>query len=180
MQLSKAEKRLLRAAAKHDIRAEKSARLRERPTGDEVRLGDEPPQKSPRLGADPGSIFDLKVTWSVDKADCKDCWSWGTDRQWSLEDWTGLIEPKLFEFSALTWKEIDAFTSGTGHKMHHNMEVHQLAEEAQYRLVEIEQFADTMFRFRLGSKPRLWGFRVLGHFEVVWYDPEHAIYPVDH
>lgn len=177
--LSKAEKRQLRAAAKQELQAEKSARLRERPLGEEVRLAEDPPAKSPRLGADPGSVFDLPVTWSIEKADCQDSWSWGTPRQWPQPDWDNVIEPKLREFSALTWKEVDAFASGSGHKMHHNMAVDDLIEEAQLRLIEIEQFADIMFRFRLGAKPRLWGFRVLGHFEVVWYDPDHAIYPVD-
>ncbi|MEP7350514.1 MAG: hypothetical protein ABI668_11285 [Sphingorhabdus sp.] len=65
------------------------------------------------------------------------------------------------------------------HKMHHNMDVDILADEAQYRLIEIEKFADTIFRFRLGSKKRLWGFRIVNKFEILWYDPGHEIYPTD-
>jgi hypothetical protein len=54
-----------------------------------------------------------------------------------------------------------------------------LADEAQYRAAELEKFSDTIFRFRLGSTKRLWGFRVVNHFEVIWYDPNHEIYPTE-
>lgn len=89
--------------------------------------------------------------------------------------------PKLEEWQKLTWAEIDNFTTGgqKRHRMHHNMDVDILADEAQYRLLEIEKEVDTIFRFRLGSKPRLWGFRIVNKFEILWYDPKHEIYPTE-
>lgn len=63
--------------------------------------------------------------------------------------------------------------------MHHGMDVDSICEEAQFRLIEIEKYQDTIFRFRLGNLPRLWGFRILDEFTVIWYDPTHRIYPVD-
>lgn len=83
------------------------------------------------------------------------------------------------EFARLTWGEIDVFSSDSGHKMHHNMNVEDICEEAQLRLMEIERYQDTIFRFRLGNLQRLWGFRILDEFIVIWYDPTHKIYPVD-
>lgn len=79
----------------------------------------------------------------------------------------------------MTWAEIDRLSSDTGHKMHHNMEVDVIVEEAQYRLIELDKYPDVIFRFRLGNKPRLWGFRTLANFEVLWFDPEHEIYPTE-
>ena len=90
-----------------------------------------------------------------------------------------MIEPKLVQWASLTWSEIDRLNTGTGHKMHHSMPTSGLAEEAQNRLIEIERYDDDIFRFRLGGKPRLWGFRVVADFQILWFDPEHEIYPVD-
>jgi hypothetical protein len=119
------------------------------------------------------------MTWSCENPDVEDVWSWGVARQWSDEDWDSTIEPKLREFERLTWAEIDSFSSGTRHKMHHNMDTDQICEEAQLRLIEIERYDDVIFRFRLGGLPRLWGFRVLAEFQIVWFDPTHQVYPVD-
>lgn len=132
-----------------------------------------------RIGADPGSIFHMSMTWSCENPDVDDVWSWGVARQWSDEDWTSVIEPKLQEFSKLTWAEIDGFSSDSGHKMHHNMDTDQICDEAQLRLIDIERYEDVIFRFRLGNKRRVWGYRVVGDFQILWFDPTHQIYPTD-
>jgi len=36
-----------------------------------------------------------------------------------------------------------------------------------------------IYRFPLGNRGRLWGFRILNVFEILWYDPENNVYPVD-
>jgi hypothetical protein len=167
--MSRREARIARKEAQALKDAEKSVRLKESVAALPV----------PRLGADPSSIFQMKMTWSKDEADCEDCWSSGTARQWSEADWNNLIEPALQEWSKLLWREIDAFASGSGHKMHHNMDTDSILEEAQLRLIDIEKHSDTIFRFRLGNKKRLWGQRNLAKFEIIWYDPHHEIYPVD-
>ena len=89
-----------------------------------------------------------------------------------------MIQPKLDEFQTLTWGEIDAFTSDTWHKMHHDTNIEDICKEAQIRLIDIEKMGDVIFRFRLGNQPRLWGFRVLNEFSILWYDPTHKVYPV--
>lgn len=119
------------------------------------------------------------MTWSCDDPDKDGAWASGTPRDWGDDVWTAEIEPKLGQWGALTWGEIDAFSSDTGHKMHHGMDVDAITDEAQLRLMEIDKYTETIFRFRLGNKPRLWGFRILADFEVIWFDPEHEIYPTD-
>lgn len=167
--MAKREARIERKAARALALREKSARLRERQEF----------VQEVRLGADPSSIFQMKMTWTCDAPDNEGHWQSGTPRKWEDDHWQDAIEPKLDQWRQLTWAEIDALSSGTGHKMHHNMDVEVITEEAQIRLLDLEKITDTIFRFRLGGKPRLWGFRVVGNFEVLWFDPEHEIYPVE-
>ncbi len=116
------------------------------------------------------------MSWTCEKPDCEGTWSWGIQRQWTADDWAKAIEPKLKEFEQLTWGELDSYSSDKGHKMHHSMDIEQIRDEAQLRLLEIELYSDVIFRFRLGNKPRLWGIRSLSNFEIIWFDPTHEIY----
>jgi hypothetical protein len=178
----KSEARALRKAKKAAEEAEKSARLKERPGVGRVRAdaaGD--PGKQTRRRADPGSIYTMQMTWTLDKADRDESWSWGP-RNWSQETWDGELLPKLKAFEALRWAEIDQAFTGTADKrrrLHHDMPTEQLVQEAQTRLVEIGEYDETVFRFRLGGKQRLWGKRIVAEFRIIWYDPDHRIYPVD-
>lgn len=178
--MPKREARIARQIENRLKEEEKSARFRARLAASGVRTASQlETEKKVRLGADPGSIYGMRMTWTHDKRDCEGTWSWGIVRQWSEKDWDGVIAPKLAEWGKLTWAEIDRFTSDTGHKMHHSMETSAICGEAQDRLIELEYFEEAIFRFRLGNLPRLWGFRVVSHFEILWFDPTHQIYPID-
>jgi hypothetical protein len=51
--------------------------------------------------------------------------------------------------------------------------------EAQARLVDIQlEDLDEIFRFRVGFAQRLYGFRICDVFFILWWDPEHKIYPL--
>lgn len=128
------------------------------------------------------SRFSNKVTWCISKADRLDHWSWGESRAWNTTEWNSEIEPKFIDFSKLTWKEIDSFSSDTGHKMHHGHELTDLHEEAQERWLlelDLDEFSDNIFRFRLGNTQRAWGYVLQAHFFLVWYERKHIIYTVD-
>ncbi len=77
------------------------------------------------------------------------------------------------------------------------MPVESIRDEAQTRLLELREeqegkverkeiaapvlrYVDSedLFRFRLGNLPRLWGFRIVNVFYLLWYDSEHEIYPI--
>lgn len=134
--------------------------------------------KSPKALED-GSRFAIQVTWCITKRDCEGEWSWREVRAWTPEEWANDIEPPMNNFARLTWAEIDQLSSESGHKMHHAHEISDLVNEAQTRWRELglEQY-DSVFRFRLGGRKRLWGYLVQGHFYSVWWDRVHAIYPV--
>lgn len=180
--MSKAEARIARKEARALKQSEKSVRLLERPEMAEPRVAVSPEDgKTVRAGENPGSIFNMPMTWTSDEADCEGEWDSGTPRQWGKDCWEETIFPKLAEWQKLTWGEIDQFTTGgrERHKMHHSMEMEKLIDEAQYRLIELDRYSDIIFRFRLGSTRRLWGYRIVNHFEIIWYDPKHEIYPTE-
>lgn len=167
--MRKREARLERAAEKRLKQEEKSARLRDTPVDG----------KKPRTGANPDSIFHQQMSWTCENADHDGVWSWGTARKWEDAHWDEAVKPKLGQWEKLTWAEIDSIASGSGHKMHHTMDVDVITDEAQLRLMELDKIEASIFRFRLGNKPRLWGFRRVAEFHVLWYDPDHKIYPVE-
>lgn len=179
--MSKKEKRIARQLLRADAHAAKQARLRERPSEERtVRLGASPESaKLPRSNKDPSSIMSERMTWTIDYADREGSWSWGTLRQWAEADWSDEIEPSLLSFGGLSWAEIGMQTSGS-HRKHHGQEVTSICSEAQSRWSEknLDQY-DEIFRFRLGSTKRLWGYRIRAQFHVVWWDPDHKIYPTE-
>lgn len=139
--------------------------------------------KEVRLGANPGSIFQMQMRWTISGADIEGAWSWGEDRNWNDLVWSIELLPKLQEFGKLTWAEIESQTYGNAgkrHRSHHSMEAVAICSEAQERLLELERdYPEVLFRFRLGNLPRLWGVRQADEFNVLWHDRTHQIYPIE-
>ena len=62
------------------------------------------------------------------------------------------------------------------------MDMTQIVPEAQSDLERgklDEIFGDQIFRFRVSGQKRLWGFRRDRTFHVVWWDPDHKVYPTE-
>lgn len=111
-------------------------------------------------------------------------WSWGAERKCPDNDWISRVHPYLLLFEKKKWGEIDAEMTGKGRKRrkkHIYYAIHNLVSEAYDRLIELEldDFAEDIFRFRMSGKERLYGFRVepTAMFHMIWYDPHHKIYP---
>jgi hypothetical protein len=168
----KGDARIARALEDELKKKEKSARLVARVQAEL------PIYKVVRTGVDPASIYQMQMAWSGDNADCAGEWSWGP-RQWEQEAWESVISPKLANFQTMRWSEIEAATTGNGHCMHHEMAVETICDECQTRLLELERVDGDIYRFRLGNMKRLWGFRIVNVFEILWYDPLHQVYPTD-
>lgn len=181
---SKKKARISRKIAKEIKQKEKSARLRESPETHIIRTkyASEAPREV-RTGVNPESVFNMQMEWTIEDADKTGSWSWGIDRDWGQDTWNNALHPKLVEFAKLTWSEIERQmygNEGKRHRSHHSMVTEYLCDEARDRLLELKQdYPDTLFRFRLGNLPRLWGIRVVNKFKVLWYDPTHKVYPVD-
>lgn len=166
----KQQERMVRAIVDIESRLARSEHSKEAP-------------RQVRAGANPGSVFQMKMRWTIEDADRSDAWSWGVHRDWSEEVWNNDLRPKLLEFQKLSWAEIESHTYGNDrkrHRCHHLMETALVCAEAQDRLILLERaYPENLFRFRLGNLPRLWGVRVVDEFQVIWYDPTHQVYPVD-
>ena len=99
------------------------------------------------------------MKWSTEKKDLADRWTWGS-RDWTKPVWKTIIRPFLCEYEKKRWFEIEREKSD-GDQRHKNYLVGQICEEAQRRLIDIDlDDLDEVFRFRLGSRPRLYGFLI--------------------
>lgn len=187
--MGKREARIARQLEKQLREQEKKARLVEKVEADPApRVAFEPATtKLPRADKDPGSIMQMRMEYRIhDYADRKDAWSWGEPRDWCDTKAYGpenacMIRGTMIEMSGLYWHEIMAQTTGGAnrHRKHHDQGFDTLCPEAQLRWIEIGREEDTLFRFRTGGRQRIWGFRTGHVFNVVWWDAEHKIYPVD-
>lgn len=107
-------------------------------------------------------------------------WGWVKTHEHASEVLTFLCE-----MSKDSWNEIGSHRTGGergSYRKHHSQPIETLCPEARQRLAELELdeiFEDDIFRFRLGNKKRLWGFRVDGVFYVLWWDPDHKVYPTE-
>lgn len=117
----------------------------------------------------------------VTHADLEGFWSWGEPRRWSdveqIKDINGHLDILLNN----TWNEIETQTyngaDGYRKPLNKYQTLDSLCAEAQDRWInnpELEEF-ESLFRFRRGSKKRLWGIRVQHHFFLIWYERKHKI-----
>lgn len=134
--------------------------------------------QQPKVGNE-HSRFGYQMTWCIRKQDIIGQWSWDEPRFWSADEFSNDIEPALISLQGLRWEEIERQSSDTGHRLHHQHELTEIAQEASERWCEIglEEF-DTLFRFRMGNKRRAWGVVIRGHFFMVWWERHHKIYLV--
>jgi hypothetical protein len=110
-----------------------------------------------------------------------------TANEWSFKP-DAAEAPGLFTFlcdmGRRKWSEIDADTTGTfkRHRKHHTQAISSVDTKAQKDIAQLrldEVFGEDLFRFRLTGEKRLWGFRAQRTFHVVWWDPNHQVYPTE-
>ncbi|MDX6649080.1 MAG: hypothetical protein QOJ97_1031 [Solirubrobacteraceae bacterium] len=90
----------------------------------------------------------------------------------------------LCDMGRLKWNDIESQETGTRkrRRKHHSQSIGSLdtAAQADLRKRKLDEtFGDEMFRFRLSGKSRLWGFRAKRVFHVIWWDPDHQVYPTE-
>ncbi len=185
--LTPKQKRLFREEVKQLQDENKKVRLLERPEfSKKVRIAYSPTdQKRPKQQQNPDSIMQMQMEWCENSADLDGTWSWGQNRQWTIQDYDECIKYNLEQLSKLTWSQI--YEQQTGglrkrkrHRKHRDIEIAVICNEAIQRWNEIglEEY-DMAFRFRFSNLQRLWGYKIVHKFKVVWWDPEHRIYPTE-
>ena len=133
-----------------------------------------PTGKSLRLGmADPEGTNHQTPVWSIAVFD--HAGPWGRAKCETEGHLWDEIFPKLRDYESMTWGEIYR-----NKKRDHSVPVGGISKEAQERLVQLRlDDVDELFRFRLSGKMRVWGIRDGRVFQLLWWDPDHAIWPVD-
>lgn len=103
-----------------------------------------------------------------------------------------LSEPEakeVLDFACLmaqhTWTEIEQMTTGgrNGHRKHHEQSIEEIErpprQDLERRELDRTIGDEPLFRFRLGNKKRLWGFRKGQVFHAIWLDRNHGVYKLD-
>lgn len=92
-----------------------------------------------------------------------------------------LVLGKIMEYSCMKWTDIMMQTHDRKNKSKHHYlsDASHLSPDARERLQKMQQEdnTDALFSFALTNKLRLIGFREGDDFHVLWYDPEHGVYP---
>lgn len=131
------------------------------------------------------SYRELKVEWDTSHLD-QEC---GTQCMWSW-DMSAKEVKTLLEFMVITskrtWAEIEDDVTNTrtsSHRKHHGQPIDSLPRPALRRLEvavpELKEAEEEIYRFRLGSTRRLWGFRSGHVFRLLWWDENHKVYPTE-
>ena len=97
-------------------------------------------------------------------------WGWLNIK---LKDLLVEIVDKLKNFESMTWSEIES------NKKSHLISLDKIAKKAQERLRERElDDLEELYSLRLSGKERIWGKRENEAFYIIWWDPDHTVYPV--
>ena len=85
------------------------------------------------------------------------------------------IENRLREFEKMRWSEL------TGHS--HPLPINKIIAKAQRRLIDLGyDDYESLYQFDIKNgqqKRRLWGLREENIFKILWWDPNHEVYPVE-
>jgi len=126
------------------------------------------PAKEAKWKDDPVLHDSGPLGWRFKGADKNGPFSWATLTDPKFKE---VIE-KLHEFEGMTLAQM----RGTGS---HPIAKNQLCKEAQDRLKAIKQDdIDELMSFRLTGPNRVWCIQQRNLMRVLWWDPEHRVYPV--
>ena len=188
-ELSKKEKREIRNAKKLEKRSRSNERLIESipPRTDKPLVSeyDPNPENGPYLPEGGFNYRDYIFLWSADYSDVEGEWSWGELRQWSAEEFNKTIKPSMKAHESDSWQIVCNKTyngSGSSRKPIYveGIPIDRMDDEACERWKkDLTLYQYDPARFRVGTNKRIWGFRHLNCFFLVWYERNHKIYPLD-
>ncbi len=114
------------------------------------------------------SSEDQRIKWSFSRFDQ---YNW-FDNQYKLIPFTK-IAAHLQSYESMTWRQIRANSDRD-----HPIEPDAIILKAQKKLrTQTSYDFDELWRFRFTGAQRLWGMKVGAMFYVLWWDPQHKIYP---
>ena len=114
------------------------------------------------------STQNRRLVWKVARIDDNSPWGWN---QITCPDFLRNIWEKMRNFETMTWGEILG-------RHHHAIAVNDIIEPAQNRLAQLgHDDQEELVSFRLSSTERIWAIRSGEEAFLLWWDPNHEIYP---
>lgn len=102
-----------------------------------------------------------------------DNWDWS--RKYEPDSSFHLVAHKLRGYESQTWGQV-----WKDKHYNHFIDRESLCKTARDRLVFLHMDEiDQLFRFRLTGAQRIWGFLQGAVYCVLWWDPDHLVYPYE-
>lgn len=125
--------------------------------------------KSPRIAV-PVDTGDERPAWRLSLLQMVDPFGWHKLDVASAER----VRARLANFETMTWNEILV----QGNKRFHRIATKNICKEAYEKLVELKQEdTDELVSLGLTQVERAWGIKEGSVLKVLWWDPEHMVYP---
>ena len=128
-----------------------------------------PITKTPRVPASAGDTSRLKPRWSLVDMDLEGPLGW---ERATAEDLKKILE-RLRRLETMSWAEIERQKSS-----HLWDSCDDLCRDATRRLVDLGLDDQDPYQLQVEGKARVWGFRDGQVFRVLWWDPDHTVFPV--
>jgi hypothetical protein len=125
--------------------------------------------KKPRSELDPSSYMRARPSWRLGNVRMKPPFGWS---EISRRDMQGVLS-HLASLETMTWNEILV----VGNKHNHFVAVSGLSKQARENLDQDWQGAERIVSLRLSNLKRIWGVIEQGIFHLLWWDPDHMVYP---
>lgn len=111
--------------------------------------------------------------WNLSEADFDGEWSMG---KLEFPEFCIRIWPKIHRFNGMNWGEI------IGKNQFHFIAVERIVKEARERFNSLygkePDLGKKLFSTRLSNKERIWSVQRGNEGCIIWYDPDHTVYPV--
>lgn len=131
-------------------------------------------KKEPHIASDPEAYRRQNPSWRVGLLQLVEPFGWHEASQGELRS----VHERLSSFESMTWGEI-LFSPRANHH-NHLIPTQRICAEAQQRLEAIGQGGtELLASLHVARRERLWGILDGAVLHVLWWDPQHLIYPVD-
>ena len=129
--------------------------------------------KVPRTAFDDPGEMKKRPAWRFSELDMAGPWGWHSV---NCDEFQNILIQLASTYERLTWHEI-IHNDNTGS---HEIPTKECCKDARDRLIDIHlDDHDTLFSMRITKTKRLWGIREGRVLRVLWWDPEHTVYPMN-
>ena len=140
------------------------------PKSKRVRRRERPPAEPVPKSAESPDFGGSNPSWQIHILQTRGPFGWDVLDKEKLER----IRQRLANLETMTWREILIKSK----KQHHTIRVAALPGENQKRLREIGQHdVDRLISLRVSGRERIFGILDKAVLRLLWWDPEHQVYP---